>query len=297
MLAVAFGIQQLVIQRLGYTTHKGKIDRKHKKGRLHNSHQKCLRDTLGVWPCMASHWHISVSHDTTEFFLKELAAAYFPSSAGGLSHHTAVKNVICSPTGSKGELSCDLSSLMNNIPLDAYCNANTSSLYLLILSASCRCVGGCISQMEFIQELHIPQCDLWGDAVSQGVSWVLAHLKLFMQSYVQIPLSDVTLHQINATSNPEVSKDGWYSCPSAAQSGEFNKIIRETENYKSPPKGLIQPTEEQLSPGSTFSGSPRPPGGQAHLQGPAGPGDLFLLLFCSEIWPHFESPHSLWVYS
>lgn len=134
---------------------RGKIDRKHKRGRLHNSHQKCLRDTLGVWPCMASCWHISVSHDTTEFFLKELAPAYFPSSAGGLSHHVTVKNVICSPTGSKGELSYDLSSLMNNIPLDAYCNANTSSLYLLILSASCRCVGGCISQVEFIQELHI----------------------------------------------------------------------------------------------------------------------------------------------
>ena len=94
---------------------------------------------------MAPCWHISVSYDTIEFFLKEFTLAYFPSTAGGLSHHIAVKNVICSPTGSKGEFSCALSSLVNNISLTAYCNASTSSLYLLILSASRQFVGDWIS--------------------------------------------------------------------------------------------------------------------------------------------------------
>lgn len=104
---------------------------------------------------MASCWHISASHDTLEFFLKELAPAYFHSTAGGLSHRIAVKNVICSPTGSKGEFSCVLSSLVNNISLTAYSNASTSSLYLLILSASRQFVGGWISQTELVQELQI----------------------------------------------------------------------------------------------------------------------------------------------
>lgn len=100
---------------------------------------------------MAPRWYISVSHDTIEFFLKELAPVYFPSTVGGLSHHFAVKNVICSPTESKGEFSCALSSLVNNISLTACCNANTSSLYLFILSASCQFVGGWFIQMDFIQ--------------------------------------------------------------------------------------------------------------------------------------------------
>lgn len=74
ILAVAFGTKQLDIQRLGCTVHRGKnIDRKHKKGRLYNRPPKCLKGTLGVWPWMAPRWHISVSHDTIQLFLKELS--------------------------------------------------------------------------------------------------------------------------------------------------------------------------------------------------------------------------------
>ena len=49
ILAVAFGIKQLDIQRLGRAMHRGNnIDRKHKKGRLYNRPPECLKDTLGV---------------------------------------------------------------------------------------------------------------------------------------------------------------------------------------------------------------------------------------------------------
>lgn len=173
---------------------QGTLHRKHTKRQTPNSHPKCLRDTLGLWPCLASRWHISDSRDTIELSHKELAPACFPSSAGGWSHRLAVKNVICSPTGSKGELSCALSSLMNNIPLLARCDASTSSLCLPIcqhlVSGGAGGAGGILHQPNGVHPRtshlamwHLGQCCFSRNQLRIGTPEVF-HAKLCPNTFL-----------------------------------------------------------------------------------------------------------------
>ncbi|KAI4536092.1 hypothetical protein MG293_013484 [Ovis ammon polii] len=82
---------------------------------------------------------------------------------------------------------------------------DTSSLCLLVLSASRQLVGGWVSQMKFIQgSTSTWQCDFWDNAVSQGINGALAHLKLFRAKLpIQVPRLNVILHPVDTRSNHE----------------------------------------------------------------------------------------------
>ena len=76
--------------------------------------------------------------------------------------------------------------------------------------SSCQHLVIWLGQPEEVQPMRTAtwQCDVWDNAVSQGINGALAHLKLFHAKLsIQVPRLNVILHQVNTRSNHEVSVD------------------------------------------------------------------------------------------